>query len=109
MITLRPHSLSYKTTVSGGHYNENGDWHEAIVEFSEKVACRYEPNGKANTIVMPDGASYAYSYVVYLDNSIAKDFRYGEVVRLFDTQGRQIAEKVVAGFHKGQLNARIWL
>lgn len=109
MINLRPHKLSYKTTISNGHYDENGDWHEAVVEFGDQVACRYEPNGKANTIAIPDGSAYTYSYVVYLDNSILKDFEYGETVRLFDAQGKQITEKAVAGFHRGQLNARIWL
>lgn len=107
MINLRPHSLSYQTTISDGHYDKNGDWHEAVVGFSEPIACRYEPNGKANTIATQDGHAYTYSYMVYLDHSTTNEFKYGAMVRLFDTQGRLIAQKSVAGFHRGQLNARI--
>lgn len=108
MITLRPHTLKRWVKTSDGYYDENQDWHEGTFDWSESIGCRYEPNGKATTIALQDGSAYTYSYVVYLDLSVA-DFHYGDKVKIFDQSGNAITEKTVNGFHRGQLNARLWL
>lgn len=96
MILLRPHTLRYAT----------GD-----TTWSEPVKCRYEANGKALEMELPngDGTARKYTYVVYLDLSNAKDYLLGEHIQLFDQRGAMVAQKQVLGFERGQLNIRLWV
>lgn len=107
MIPLfRPHILQYQVTTEGDE-KPNGDYVPGKTSFEGNIPCRYEPNGKANTIAFEDGQTYVYQYIVYLDQN-CQEFRCGDVVRLLNS-GRVIATKQVQGFHRGQLNARLWL
>lgn len=93
---------------SDGEYNEIGDWIEGAPALSTPVPCRYEQNGKAQTIIQKDGKAYVYSLVVYLDLSEV-DYPLGTTVHLFDESGTKVFEKRVEGLRKGQLNMTIWL
>ena len=106
-VNFRPHTLRIVSS-SNGEYADNGDWIEGSNKFSNPIPCRYEQNGKAQTIIQKDGKSYIYSLVVYLDLSDV-DFPYGTTVQLFDRDGTKTFEKPIQGFRKGQLNMTIWL
>lgn len=103
---FRPHILQYQVTT-GGYEDDNGDYHLGTSSFEGSISCRYEPNGKANTIAFEDGKTYVYQYIVYL-NQNCREFKIGDIVRLLNN-GILIAEKQVQGFHRGQLNAKLWL
>ena len=103
---FRPHRLQYQVS-SGGYEDENGDYHPGESRFEGDIPCRYEPNGKANTIAFEDGKIYVYQYVVYLDQN-CREFKYGDIIRLL-MDCVVIAEKQVQGFHRGQLNSRLWV
>jgi len=108
MISFRPHTLKY-AVISEGHFDEIGDYVVGSVEFNEEaIPCRYEPNGRASSVAFADGRTYVYQYVVYLDVNCRK-FELDETVRLYDTEGNMIAEYKVQGFHRGQLNSKLWL
>lgn len=106
MIQFRPHTLQYQVNI-GGYEDDRGDYHPGISSFEGSIPCRYEPNGKAETIAFEDGKVYIYQYVVYL-NQDCGEFKIGETIRLLNN-GTVIAEKQVQGFHRGQLNAKLWL
>ena len=108
MITFRPHTLTLKKQ-GGGYYDTSGDWNEGSMETSEHVACRYEPNGGAQTITLPDGSDYAYHYTIYLDPGVGIAPVYGDAVELFDNSGASIGEYTVRGVHRYQLGTRIWV
>lgn len=103
---FRPHILQYQVTV-GEYEDEIGDYHPGDSHFEGDIPCRFEPNGKANTIAFEDGKTYVYQYVVYL-NQNCREFEYGDIIRLL-RDGVVVEEKQVQGFHRGQLNARLWV
>ena len=63
---FRPHILQYQVTI-GEYEDEIGDYHPGDSHFEGDIPCRFEPNGKANTIAFEDGKTYVYQYVVYLN------------------------------------------
>lgn len=107
MVSFRPHTLNLVLSLSG-EYNSTGKYIPGGQKVIKGVECRYEPNGRANSIVLQDGKVFIYSYMVYLDVD-CPEISYGDVVELFDKNGNSIGEFTVQGFHRGQLNARIWL
>lgn len=109
MVEFRPHKLRI-ITEGTGDYNANGDWEEGNVSYSDYIPCRYEPNGAAQTITLPDGAIYRYSYIVYLSVNPALVIQYGDKVELTSQDGNVIAQSLeVKGFHRGQLDMKVWL
>ncbi len=108
MISFRPHTLKYASVISG-YEDEKGDYIAGRVEFTEPaIPCRFEPNGKASSVAFADGRTYVYQYVVYLDRN-CRTFDLDEIVRLYDADGNIVAEYKVQGFHRGQLNSKLWL
>lgn len=94
--------------MTEGHKADNGDWIPGKEIIGDPIPCRYELSNKANTITLPDGQAFSYSLVVYLDLSDI-DYPFGTTVRIFDKLGKQVFVKQIQGFHRGQLNMRIWL
>lgn len=108
MISLRPHIILYRQ-ASAGSTDENGIWQEGSNSFEGNIPCRAKSNGRARAIVLPDGQSYVYSYIVYLDADV-RDFPIGEFIRVQDEVGNIIInEKQVQGFNRGQLNSKLYL
>lgn len=108
IVSFRPHKISYKIISEQGYYNDEGVWIVGQDQWSELCPCRYEGNGKANSIVLQDGNSYIYSYVVFL-NLDTRDFQIGEQVKLYDLNDKELSVYTVKGFHRGQLNCKLWL
>lgn len=107
MIKLRPHKLRVVGSTEG-YFDEKRNYHNGKPSFGPEIACRYVPNGKARSIVLSDGSFYTYSYVVYLDFKV-ETIPFGTIIQLFDESGLKVLEKQTQGFHKGQLNAMLWI
>ena len=110
MITVRfrPHLISIMETAGGGYNDETGDFTPGSEVWSDQFPCRYEPNGKAHTVPVGEGKNYTYEYVVYL-NTDCPEIRYGQHVRLYDSLGNLKGEYISKGFHRGQLDSKLWL
>lgn len=107
-VSFRPHKLRI-VTKGEGSYNSNGDWVESEKSYSDYIPCRYEPNGAAQTITLPDGTAYRYSFTVYLNVNPNQLFRYGDVIELTSQDGIVRGEFSIKGFHRGQLDMKIWV
>ena len=109
MVQFRPHKLRI-VTKGDGTYGSNGDWQEGSTQYSDYIPCRYEPNGAAQTIMLPDGQNYQYSYTIYLSVNPNLVIRYGDFVELTSQDGIVVAEALeVKGFHRGQLDMKVWV
>lgn len=108
LVSFRPHYFNLLKKGEGA-YNSNGDWEETEEAALRKVSCRYEPNGAAHTIALPDGTAYKYSYMVYLDVNPSLTIKYGDIIELFSQERRSIGRYEVKGFHRGQLDMKIWV
>lgn len=107
MIDIRPHTIVLHSDGEG-HYDASGDWIAGGSVASEPVPCRYEDNGKAETIRLDDGSDYRYTYVVYLDVD-CPDYRKGQTVELFGGRGGSLGRFTVQGFHRRQLHSVLWV
>ena len=107
MIDFRPHTLRVVSFIKG-ETADNGDYSGDKPNLSDQIPCRYELSNKANTIALPDGKAFAYSLIVYLDLSDV-DYPYGTTIQLFDKNGNKAFEKQIQGFHRGQLNMKLWV
>lgn len=64
--------------------------------------------GKANVITIPDGSAKNYSYTIYNLPRACRDFEYGDKIRV-KLFGNEVKEFVVLGFHRYQLQCKIWV
>lgn len=108
MVSFRPHKLILKKSFNGS-YDSSGDWVEGSLKTVSTVPCRYEPNGRAQTITLPDGKAFVYSYMVYLNVDPYLDIKYGDIVVLISQDEKKIGEFDVKGFHRGQLDMKVWV
>lgn len=107
MVDFRPHTLTLTVSLDGG-YDVNGYYIEGAKKVTNGIPCRYEPNGKARSIALEDGSLYMYSYMVYLDVD-CPEISFGDEVELFDQAGTSRGKFNAHGFHRGQLNSKLWL
>lgn len=107
VVLFRPHTLSV-LKVSEGGYDENGGYTPPSESWSCGIPCRFEPNGRASTVPVGEDRNYVYSYTVYLDAD-CPEIVYGQKVRLFDGCRGSIGEFRARGFHRGQLNSKLWV
>lgn len=108
MVSFRPHRLILKKS-KGGSYDSSGDWTEGTIDYTCCIPCRYEPNGSARTITLQDGKEYKYSYMVYLSVNPSLVIEYGDIIELISQDCKSIGEYEVKGFHRGQLDMKIWV
>lgn len=109
-VSFRPHTIRYSNTTQG-YFDNDGVWiNPTASELSDEIIpCRAEPNGRATTIALPDGRMYTYAYVVYLDRNV-RAFTFGENIQIANSDGTILVKgKEVQGFHRGQLNSKLWL
>lgn len=107
VINLKPHLLSYLETTPGFE-DGNGDWHEGASQWCEKpIECHAVPAGRANEIAFADGTTAIYTYTVGRLSPDCREFQIGEDVML-NVNG--IERKFqVKGFHRYQLQSKIWV
>lgn len=107
VINLIPHTLRYCIVIDG-YEDENGDWHEGSEEWSEPIKCHaVHSSGAANAIAFPDGTTAIYSYMIERLKPNCREFEIGEKIKLniFGTE----REYQVKGFHRGQIQSRLWV
>lgn len=109
VLEFAAHSLSYEVVTEGYENPENGDYIEGTSYWvNNAYKCDIVPAGKANTIAIPDGSIQTYSYTVYNLPQTCKEFKYGDKIRIhFFGQGYK--EFTVKGFHRYQLQCKIWI
>lgn len=105
ILNLKPHRLSY-WEASDGYVDENGDPHDGASLLVDYCKCDMVPAGQANVIQFEDGIQERYSYTIYLPANCRK-FKRGDkiVVTHFDSE----TEFIVKGFHRYQLQSKIWV
>ena len=102
------HTLDYMH-VTEGYEDENGDWHKGTKEWVENYCkCDIVPAGKANIITIPDGTTQNYSYAIYNLPRTCRKFEYGDTIRI-KLYGQEEREFKVLGFHRYQLQCKIWV
>lgn len=94
--------------MTDGSYDDNGDFVESEAQYGCWIPCRYEPNGKAQSISLGDGRIFLYNYTVYLDR-FSPEFAFGDMVEIKDQFGKKLGDYQVQGFHRGQLNCKLWV
>ncbi len=108
VLNLAAHTLDYKD-VRNGYEDENGDWHQGNEEWVENYCrCDIVPAGKANVITIPDGSIHSYSHVIYNLPKTCRKFEYGDIIRI-KFYGLEEREFKVLGFHRYQLQCKIWV
>lgn len=107
VLKLKPHILEYKIT-SEGYEDSNGDYHEGTSTWEGNIPCDAVPsNGKSNEVKFEDGSVHRYSYTIYLGSDV-REFFIGDVVRV-TFLGGVTRTFSVKGFHRYQLQAKLWV
>lgn len=90
---------------------ENGDKVAGETESVFLCNCDAVPNGKADVITLADGTQTSYSYTLYIHTRhlpvLLEDLAYGDRVTV--TIGGVDREFRVLGFHRYQLQCKIWV
>lgn len=108
VLNFAAHTLDYKE-VTQGYEDENGDWHQGKEEWVENYCmCDIVPAGKANVITIPDGSIQNYSHTIYNLPRTCRRFEYGDTIRI-KLYGQEEREFKVLGFHRYQLQCKIWV
>ena len=105
VLEMKKHRLSY-LVVGEGYEDENGDYHEGSSEWRGYIPCNAVPAGRAAERTFEDGEVRAYSYSVNLD--VDFDFHVGDIVRIEFLNG-VVREFGVKGFHRYQLQCKLWV
>lgn len=106
-ISLKPHAIQYQ--IGGdGYEDEFGNYHDEKSEWVTINDCDIVPNGEAKTIALQDGTQKEYSYTIYLPNN-CREFELGEKVRLIIFGKQSTKEFEVLGFHRYQLQSKMWV
>lgn len=111
MVKQYPHILKYVPSAEEAEQDENGNWitpnpdNGSTAEI--EIECRAEANDKGRKIAGVDGDMFEFQFVVYLKKSVTP-ISVNQTIEVYDA-GILIAKANVARFHKGQLNARLWV
>ena len=108
MLRLRPQILKYQV-ITGGYEDGKGNYIPGTSEFTGEIPCRAVPNSRAAEIAFEDGRTFVYAFTVYIDSD-ERDFKAGDFIQVWDSDGRKILEKPVHGspYHK-QLHTKIYV
>lgn len=108
VLNFAAHTIDY-LHVTDGFEDDNGDYVQGSEEWVENYCkCDIVPAGKANVITIPDGSAKNYSYTIYNLPRACRDFEYGDKIRV-KLFGNEVKEFVVLGFHRYQLQCKIWV
>lgn len=108
VLNFAAHVLDYKEETQG-YEDENGDWHQGKEEWVVNYCmCDIVPAGKANVITIPDGTTQNYSHTIYNLPRTCREFKYGDTIRI-KFYGKEERVFKVLGFHRYQLQSKIWV
>lgn len=102
-ITYQPSALAVK--------DANGNMVAGSVGVPVSSPCRYEAASGNGTVQGVDGSRVNYTALVYLPKDCPKFPEGAEVTVTINREGieGEIHKDKVLRFHRGQLNARLWL
>lgn len=109
VLNFAAHFLDYQTGDKGHTDEETGDWVEGSLKWEKGYKCDVVPAGKANTLTIPDGSLHPYSYTIYNLPKNCRDFKYGDKIMIHFYGGDDVKEFMVLGFHRYQLQCKIWV
>ena len=100
-------SKLYRQHKVEGYVDDDGNYHKGTTEWKFCCTCDVVPAGDANKVVTIDGSIDYYSYEVYNLPVAIEKFSYGDFIKL-DILGAEEAVLKVKGFHRYQLQSKIW-
>lgn len=111
------HTLSYEDVTGGYVDEETGDYVKgSSVWVEDYCRCDVVPAGKANVIKLEDGTTDTYSYTVCNLPLSCREFKYGDKIRIKlyggeknENQECLVREFAVLGFHRYQLQCKMWV
>lgn len=106
VLNRNPHRLQYLIS-SLGYEDEDGNYHSDKEYWEGDIPCDAVPVGKAEEKVFEDGVVRKYSYTVYLPSN-CQTFSIGDRVKIRLSGGIE-REFEVKGFHRYQLQCKIWV
>lgn len=110
VLDFAAHTLDYLEVVQGHDDEETGDYVKGSSSWVEGYCkCDIVPAGKANTITIPDGQTEPYEYTIYNLPRSCREFKYGETIRIRFYGGEEVREFTVKGFHRYQMQCKIWV
>lgn len=111
VLDFAPHTLDYLEVVEGHDDEDTGDYVPGTESWVENYCkCDVVPAGKADTITTQDGQVEPYSYTIYNLPRTCRKFRYGETIRIkFFGSDEEAQEFTVKGFHRYQLQCKMWV
>lgn len=106
VLNRHPHRLQYLISTLG-YEDENGDYRPGEEHWEGDIPCDVVPSGKAEEKEFEDGVVRSYSYTVYLSAN-CRTFTIGDRVKIKMLGGIE-REFNVKGFHRYQLQCKIWV
>lgn len=100
-------SKLYRQNKVDGFTDADGNYHPGKSVWEFCCDCDVVPAGEANKIVIQDGSIDYYSYIVYNLPIGIKKFEHGDFIKLILLGGEEVTVKV-KGFHRYQLQCKIW-
>lgn len=97
----------YRQNVFEGYIDEDGNFLPGSKSWKRCCSCDFVPNGSALKISIPDGNVEYYSYTISNIPVCVDDFEYGDYIKLLIHGGKELILKV-KGFHRYQLQCKIW-
>lgn len=107
LVNQAPCLLWYKTNEDSG-IDENGNPYTGGEQWSEDIPCDAVPAGRANERMFDDGVKRSYSHTIYL-KADCPDFFFGQTIKLKYNTSESATYHKVLGFHRYQLQAKLWV
>jgi len=114
MVKRFPHQLSFSKGkyYVGPYQNSAGDWMAPKIPDGDRIVedspCRAEPVGEGNTIRGEDGEQIAYKFKIYLPKD-CPEISPGTMLWVYAGQPEPLVKDTAKRFHRGQLNAQVWV
>ena len=109
ILDFNAYNLEYYAEAQGD-YDEEGDYVGAGGEWIEWGRCNAVPAGRNNLITLPDkdGQQTTFSFTIILHDPKAREFVFGERIRLTTIGGMETHELTVKGFARYQHQCKVY-
>ena len=107
LLNNAPCFMRYKSQAQGS-IDGNGDPVQGESEWSSPIPCDAVPAGRANERVFEDGVRRSYSHTIYLKKD-CPELYFGQTIELRYANSESVSVHSVLGFHRYQLQAKVWV
>ena len=110
VLDFEAYELEYFVEGQNGGYDDNGDYIPDEGEWVKYGRCNAVPAGRNNVIALPDedGRQITFSFTIILHNPKAREFAFGDKIRLTTVSGMEKKELTVKGFARYQWQCKIY-